>query len=72
MTKEGVINRGSALISLSPPRWFGCPLNFRSGLPHSFPSATEGRPDGLAELPPIPEMADEAWNVAQPPPDVSL
>ena len=43
----------------------------QSGLPHSFPGATEGRPDRLAELTPIPEMADQARNVVQPPPDVS-
>jgi hypothetical protein len=42
-----------------------------SGLPHSFSGAAEGRPDRLAELTPIPEMADEARNVAQPPSDVS-
>lgn len=45
--------------------------NGLSGLPHSFSSAAESRPDRLAELTPIPEMADEARNVAQPPPDVS-
>ena len=42
-----------------------------SRLPHSFSGAAEGRPDRLAELTPIPEMADEARNVAQPPSDVS-
>lgn len=42
-----------------------------SGLPHSFSGAAQGRPDRLAELTPIPEMADEARNVAQPPFDVS-
>jgi hypothetical protein len=45
--------------------------NGLSGLPHSFSGAAESRPDRLAELTPIPEMADEAWNVPQPPPDVS-
>jgi hypothetical protein len=42
-----------------------------SGLPHSFSCAAEGRSDRLSELTPIPEMADEARNVAQPPFDVS-
>ncbi len=42
-----------------------------SRLPHSFSGAAQGRPDRLAELTPIPEMADEARNVAQPPSDVS-
>jgi hypothetical protein len=42
-----------------------------SGLPHSFSGAAESGPDRLAELTPIPEMADEARNVGQPPPDVS-
>ena len=45
--------------------------NGLSGLPHSFSGAAESGPDGLAELTPIPEMADEARNVAQPPSDVS-
>jgi hypothetical protein len=42
-----------------------------SGLPHSFSGASQGRPDRLAELTPIPEMADESRNVAQPPSDVA-
>jgi hypothetical protein len=42
-----------------------------SGLPHSYPGTAEGSPDRLAELTPILEMADEARNVVQPPPDVS-
>jgi hypothetical protein len=41
------------------------------GLPHSFSGAAESRPDRLPELTSIPEMADEARNVAEPPPDVS-
>jgi hypothetical protein len=44
--------------------------NGSPGLPHSFPGAAEGRPDRLAELTPIPEMANEARNVVQPPPDL--
>jgi hypothetical protein len=49
-----------------PPR-----PRLRAGLPHSFPGATEGRRHRLAKLTPIPEMADEARNVPQPPLDVS-
>jgi hypothetical protein len=45
--------------------------NGLSGLPHSFSGAAESRPHRLAELTPLLEMADEARNVAQPPPDVS-
>lgn len=45
--------------------------NGLSGLPHSFSGAAESRPHRLAELTPLLEMADEARNVGQPPPDVS-
>ena len=47
------------------------PSDSRSGLAHSFPGATERGADRLAELTPIPEMADQARHVAQPPPKIS-
>ena len=60
------MSRDKASVGLWPTIQTGL-----SGLPHSFSGAAERRPDRLAELTPIPEMADEARDVAQPPLDVS-
>lgn len=39
--------------------------------PHPYPGALQGLSDRLSEIPPIPEVAPEARDISQPPPDAS-
>jgi hypothetical protein len=62
---------GSSAFRVARDKVRGGPLtrdpNGSSGLPHSFSGAAESGPDRQAELTPLPEMADEARNVASRP-----